>query len=198
MSKPTLPQAKTAFILATTFGHGWATSIVNRECPRQTHDGRVAYARSPHAVPALSRRLADLNADIVAEEAQRGEDCGLLFSTEHRTQSGTLAWSVGPDGTALISVYAGPDRATMIATVRVDAGGTTAWNHVNVSTWRGRVSGKLFGRHVNAADGSPLPGSDEYAYNLARTAVAALGGHVESQPAPRRLPRGRRALASIA
>ena len=196
-------QALRSFLLAQSFGHGWATQILHgvvgdnypeggfqNACTAALVDGRVTRA-------VIANR-ADLNYAIVAvEAAHEGYDGGLRANFKHTTGGKTLSWSVAPDGTVRITVRAGPSSVCVIAAVTVSPDGETRWQHIAASPMKGKIAGRD-GRHVNAADGWPLPGSDEYAYEVAARAVRAIGGRVETQPLPRRLPHGRRGLASVA
>ena len=208
----TAPQGIAAILLALAFGHGWATSIAYREfAGRRGVPGEwEAFCASPEFRKTVASHRGNLDYAYDLNQADAPDhDMGLRSSTEHTTGSRTLSWSVTPDGTVKIIVRAGPSSIqvaewnwkqipmTVIATVTVAPNGETQWSHITTSPLKGKIAGRDSSR-VNAADGQPLPGSDEYAYEVAARAVRAIGGRVESQPMTRRLPRGRRALDSIA
>lgn len=208
----TAPQGIAAFLLALSFGHGWATSIAYREfAGRRGVPGEwEAFCASHELRKTVASRRGNLDYAYDLNQANApDDDMRLRSSSEHTTGGKTLSWSVAPDGTVKITVRAGPSSVrvaewdwkqipmTVIATVTVSPDGETRWQHITTSPLKGKIAGRD-GSHVNAADGQPLPGSDEYGYEVAARAVRAIGGRVETQPLPRRLPRGRRALASIA
>jgi len=205
-------QAVSMFLLALAFGHGWATSIAYREfAGRRGAPGEwEAFCASPELRKTVASRRGNLDYAYDLNQANApDDDMGLRASSEHTTGGKTLSWSVAPDGTAKITVRAGPSSVrvaewdwkqipmTVIATVTVSPDGSTRWQHITTSPMKGHIAGRD-GHHVNAADGQPLPGSDEYAYEVAARAVRAIGGRAEAQPQIRRLPRGRRGLAGIA
>jgi len=214
----TAPQGIAAFLLALAFGHGWARELASAEyvaslrgdAAKWTKQGYDAFCASPALRRIVAARRANLDYALDAANKENPDsDAGLPASYGHTTQSETLSWEVAPDGTTKITVRAGPGAKwisewkwentpkTVIAVVTVSPNGETQWSHITTSPLKGKVAGRD-GSHVNAADGQPLPGSDEYGYGVAARAVRAIGGRVESQPLPRRLPHGRRGLASIA
>lgn len=214
----TTPQASAAFLLALQFGHGWAREIAGAEylasiggnAARWTKEGYDAFCASPALRRIVAARRSNLDyAYDAAVAASPDSDCGLPAAYGHTTQSETLSWDVAPDGATKITVRAGPGAKrigdwnwqsipkTVIAVVSVAPNGDTKWQHITTSPMKGHIAGRD-GHHVNAADGQPLPGSDEYGYEVAARAVRAIGGRAEAQPQIRRLPRGRRGLAGIA
>lgn len=97
----TIPAIRTAYALAATFGHGWATAL--RNAGPAAREAAIATAAAMQSVSFLN----------VPHEAQVARDqadgmtswVGVLATPElaHITGSGSIAWRIHPDGSATIS-----------------------------------------------------------------------------------------------
>lgn len=100
MSQITLPAIRTAYALAASCGHGWATSL-----RWAGHDAREAV----FAQAVETQDLTVLNAlhlkQVAANQAEGMQDwAGVPASLSHVSGSGTLGWEVQPDGSAIVTV----------------------------------------------------------------------------------------------
>jgi len=126
---------RTTRTLARAFGHGWATD------PAGPTDAEILALGLAGAVEAWESRLAALD----AADPDGGHEFlkwrGLAPALTHRSQSGTVVWTVAPDGAVAVTVavaarYPIPaDAGRVLWTLRVDAQGTVTGGMIPGAVW---------------------------------------------------------------
>lgn len=152
MSQITLPAIRTAYALAATCSHGWATSL--RWAGHDAREAAFTAAVENQDISLLSHLHLKHVEENIASGSQDWE--GVKPSFVHVTGSGTLGWEVQSDGSAIL---------------------TAGRNRYEGSGWDTRFAGRDVAVTVTATPGvwaSASVEGDNHASNILRAALNAV------------------------
>lgn len=196
--------ASRIYSLAVAFDHGWATWIgVSATTPETPESDRVKPGHDLFlgicARTGPDWQKVTAGRALEASDAMNWDSGYIGPSMGHTTQSGTLSWSVAPDGavvlTARVPSKTGHEKDRVIARLRIPAKGIAkleVFGDFPPVSPEPPLAGSAYGRTV--------PQEYDYSWRILAHAAKACGVTLPDRPVTvrRPLPQRRQEIAAVA